>query len=79
LVEVNGLLYGTTSGRSYWSCGNGTIFSITPDGSFKTLYTFGGGLKGDRPAGGLTSIARKLFGLAQDGAHLSGIVYSINP
>ena len=57
--SVDGNLYGTTAG--FGSLGTdgsinydyGSIFEITPDGTFTTLYNFTGGADGGFPQGGL--------------------------
>src|SRR5579863_2757195 len=52
LVNVNGTLYGTTVyGGSSSACayGCGAVFSITPSGSERLLYSFAGGTDGRYP------------------------------
>jgi uncharacterized repeat protein (TIGR03803 family) len=44
VIGLNGLIYGTTS--SGGKNGYGTVFSITPTGSFKVLWSFTGGSDG---------------------------------
>jgi uncharacterized repeat protein (TIGR03803 family) len=54
LTELNGTFYGTTyrGGGSPSNPGQGTIFSVSPDGStFTTLYTFSGESDGGSPDG----------------------------
>ena len=41
LIEVNGRLYGTTSGGGVSKYGVGTVFSITTSGDEKVLHSFG--------------------------------------
>lgn len=47
----DGTFYGTTSGGG--ANDNGTVFSITPNGVFKLLYTFGGTSDGAEPWAGM--------------------------
>lgn len=69
LTYVAGTLYGTTSlgggGKHY----SGTIFSITPSGTYRQLYRFfyddPGGLN---PDGGLTNVAGTLYGTTFNGS-----------
>ena len=53
LYGLDGNLYGTTQGGG--ADGYGTIFEITPDGTFTLLYTFTGGDDGANP---VTSLAQ---------------------
>jgi len=48
LIDVNGTLYGTTTGDG--ANGGGTAFSITTSGSLTTLHSFGSGTDGSNPA-----------------------------
>ncbi len=41
LTNVNGTLYGTTFGQGAKAGDAGTIFSITPSGTYKVVYSFG--------------------------------------
>jgi uncharacterized repeat protein (TIGR03803 family) len=60
LVKVGGQLYGTTAqGGAY---GQGTIFSVTPAGIEKVLYSFQGGTDGCYPEAGLTNVGGTLYG-----------------
>jgi uncharacterized repeat protein (TIGR03803 family) len=75
LLNVNGTLYGVTEfgGKS---CalgvgGCGTVFSITPGGKEKVLYSFGGGSDGAFPRAGLIDVKGTLYGTT-----LSGGAYS---
>ncbi len=69
LINVNGTLYGMTSGASA-SCtgsGCGTVFSLSTSGTLKTLYTFGGGADGAGPFGNLTDVNGVLYGTTTAG------------
>jgi uncharacterized repeat protein (TIGR03803 family) len=86
LIDVNGVLYGTTvaGGTSY---GDGTVYSITPAGAEKVLYAFQGqadGTDGIFPVGGLINVNGTLYGATLQGGSFSicsggcGTVYSIS-
>jgi uncharacterized repeat protein (TIGR03803 family) len=82
LVDVSGTLYGTTYEggspcESSASLGCGTVFSITPSGTEKVLYTFVGGSDGAHPAAALLNVNGTLYGTAGGGADGNGIVFSI--
>jgi uncharacterized repeat protein (TIGR03803 family) len=83
LLNVNGTLYGTTSlGGAYNSVHHfgGTVFSITPGGKEKVLYSFGNGTDGAYPYAGLTDVKGRLYGTTYyGGAHNWGTVFSITP
>jgi uncharacterized repeat protein (TIGR03803 family) len=79
LIEVGGVLYGTTYlggsndcpyrySSAYYLCG--TVFSITPSGAEKVLYNFGGG-RGDRdgnhPVASVVDVKGTLYGTTQNG------------
>ncbi|HKU81468.1 MAG TPA: choice-of-anchor tandem repeat GloVer-containing protein [Candidatus Tumulicola sp.] len=71
LVDVNGTLYGTTQyggTNSSPSLSNvGTVFSITPRGSEKVLYSFAGGSDGRYPRAGLIDVKGTLYGTTENG------------
>lgn len=82
LTAVNGTLYGTTSGGG--AQGKGTVFSITPSGTFATLYNFkGGSSDGATPMAALTNVGGALYGTTADGGRAGnytdcGTVFSIS-
>jgi uncharacterized repeat protein (TIGR03803 family) len=90
LIDINGTLYGTTySGGNYIHI-SGTVFSITPGGTEKVLYSFGGGsgYGGPNPAAGLVDVSGTLYGTTSRGGDLKcqdqyghgcGTVFSITP
>lgn len=63
LIDVNGVLYGTTSsGGGGSGCGGcGTVFSVTTTGTENVLYTFHGS-DGRYPHAGLTDVNGTLYG-----------------
>jgi uncharacterized repeat protein (TIGR03803 family) len=82
LTVLNGTLYGTaTEGGAH---GKGTIFSITPSGTFATLYSFkGGSSDGAKPMAALTKVGGALYGTTADGGSAGnssdcGTVFSIS-
>jgi uncharacterized repeat protein (TIGR03803 family) len=92
LLNVNGTLYGTTYiGGSHVgvNCpsGCGTVFSITPGGKEKVLYSFRNGTDGVSPESGLTYFKGTLYGTTVDGgaysrhyySHGCGTVFTITP
>jgi uncharacterized repeat protein (TIGR03803 family) len=86
LIDVNGTLYGTTSGggransTSYYCCG--TVYSITPGGKYKILYRFCGSSNcadGSSPMAGLIDVNGTLYGATVGGGeHDAGTVFSIS-
>jgi len=86
LTAVHGILYGTTNAGGTGSCENrygnsgcGTVFSITPSGTEKVLYSFQGGNDGNGP-NDLKSFNGTLYGTTVNGgAHNQGTIFSITP
>ena len=79
LIEVNGTLYGTTEfgGPRHHKC-CGTVFSITPSGTYKVLHNFGAANDGSQPAASLIEVKGKLYGTTErGGARGYGTVFSI--
>ncbi|HTA37626.1 MAG TPA: choice-of-anchor tandem repeat GloVer-containing protein [Candidatus Acidoferrales bacterium] len=82
LVELNGLLYGTTiGGGPKIESQGGTVFSITPGGVLKTLHKFGSEFyDGKVPATALTVLNGTLYGTTiYGGQYGAGTVFSIKP
>lgn len=78
LVNVNGTLYGTTGAGG--ANDNGTVFSITPRGKEKLVYTFGTGSDGQGPAASLIDVKGTLYGTTSSGGDRdSGTVFSVDP
>lgn len=71
LVNVNGTLYGTTSGGGKYY--GGTVFSITTAGKYHTLYSFG---PGECPATALIDVEGTLYGTTS-GCGRGGTVFSL--
>jgi uncharacterized repeat protein (TIGR03803 family) len=71
LLDVNGTLYGTTSGGGIR--GKGTIYRITTSGAYKALYRFRGGSDGlDPQSSGLLNVKGTLYGTTEFGGDGSG-------
>jgi uncharacterized repeat protein (TIGR03803 family) len=83
LINVGGTLYGTTElGGSALNNGegDGTVFSITPQGVEKVVYVFHG-LDGAAPLGSLINVGGTLYGTTSGGGSASccGTVFSVTP
>jgi uncharacterized repeat protein (TIGR03803 family) len=76
LIDVNGTLYGTTVDGG--SSGLGTVYSISPSGSEKVLYSFVGGSDGATPEAELVNVNGTLYGTTYYGGSGAGTVYSIS-
>lgn len=65
MIYAGGRLYGTT----YWGGGHqlGTVFSITPSGEERVVYSFAGGLDGKNPVAPLISVNGELYGTTPSG------------
>ena len=84
LLSVNGTFYGTTAVGGATNCGNvngcGTVFSITPTGSYQVLHRFTGGSDGDSPQAGLINVNGKFYGTTSGGGKYGrGTVFWITP
>jgi uncharacterized repeat protein (TIGR03803 family) len=79
LINLNGVLYGTTEGGG--ASGNGTVFTITPAGQKTVLYNFlGGSSDGGLPTGSLFRISGALYGTTVGyGAGDRGTVFKVTP
>ncbi|MGA9018857.1 MAG: choice-of-anchor tandem repeat GloVer-containing protein [Candidatus Cybelea sp.] len=65
LTKFRGILYGTTEsgGENSW----GSVFTVTPSGKEKTLYSFKGQMDGALPEASLTAVNGTFFGTTQAG------------
>jgi uncharacterized repeat protein (TIGR03803 family) len=86
LIDVNGVLYGTTSQGGKHLCNDGytdcgTVFSITTSGKYTLLHSFGQGARdGTTPAAAVLDVDGTLYGTASQGGEFSnGTVYTITP
>jgi uncharacterized repeat protein (TIGR03803 family) len=70
LIDVHGTLYGTTNyGGSH---GYGTVYSVTPNGSEKVVYSFKSGSDGANPQAALLDVNGTLYGTTSQGGGSSG-------
>ncbi|HEV3155609.1 MAG TPA: choice-of-anchor tandem repeat GloVer-containing protein [Candidatus Baltobacteraceae bacterium] len=77
LIDVNGTLYGTTGVGG--TNGDGTIFSMTPQGVETVLHTFKGTWDGSRPYAALIDVNGTLYGTTSTGGTSdSGRVFSVS-
>jgi uncharacterized repeat protein (TIGR03803 family) len=77
LLNVNGTLYGTTSGGGTY--GQGTLYSITPNGTESVLWSFGNQYDGAKPRSSLININGLLYGTTiQGGTNGSGTVFTLS-
>jgi uncharacterized repeat protein (TIGR03803 family) len=76
LTDVNGTLYGTTSGCGAY--GEGTVFSISTTGSEQLMHSFGYGTDGKSPAVGMINVSGTLYGTTgNSNSKGNGTVFSI--
>ncbi len=79
VLGTNGNLYGTTSGGGF--SGAGTVFTISPQGTLTTLYSFSGPSDGAQPHGALVQgFDGNFYGTTFSGglASNAGTVFSIS-
>jgi uncharacterized repeat protein (TIGR03803 family) len=74
LINVNGLLYGTTAQGGAF--GYGTVFSITPSGTERVVYSFKGGSDGAYPQASLLNVDEVLYGTTVEGGRTCGVTSS---
>ena len=81
LIEVNGVLYGTTFQGGPYPSSYGTVFSFNAATKTESiLYAFQGGTDGYNPRDGLTEVHGTLFGQTDaGGAAGAGTIYAIAP
>jgi uncharacterized repeat protein (TIGR03803 family) len=65
LIDVNGILYGTTYGGGVYS--DGTVFSVSTTGTEKVLYSFQGRNDGANPSASLLAVKDVLYGVTEHG------------
>jgi uncharacterized repeat protein (TIGR03803 family) len=88
LLNVNGLLYGTTQNGGNNRCGCGTVFVLNPEtGAEKVLYRFKGNSDGRAPSGRLLYVNPMLYGTtslggtgdrAKCGGSSCGTIFAVN-
>jgi uncharacterized repeat protein (TIGR03803 family) len=83
LIDVDGILYGTTEHGGVAYCGQflscGTVFSVTTSGKYKVLHRFGHGYDGANPTAPLLIVNGTLYGTTSSGGryNYNGTVFSI--
>lgn len=78
LLDVNGTLYGTTTGGGKYNVG--TVFSISLGGAERVLHFFGGSGDGAHPTAGLIDVNGTLYGTTSTGGKYNGgTIFSISP
>jgi uncharacterized repeat protein (TIGR03803 family) len=65
LTRLNGTLYGTASSAGAHNAG--AVFTVSPSGSERILYSFAGGTDGAGPEAGLIAVKGKLYGATLSG------------
>jgi len=83
VLGLDGNFYGTTSGGGAYGGlnGNGTVFEITPNGAFTSLYSFTGGNDGANPSTSLVQGGDGNFygSTTQGGTNGYGTVFQVTP
>jgi uncharacterized repeat protein (TIGR03803 family) len=80
VLDSKGNLYGTTSQRG-GAANGGTVFELTPSGTFTVLHSFTGAPDGSFPAAGVVLDSKgNLYGTTQQGgASGGGTVFKVTP
>ncbi len=77
LTIVKGTLYGTTNAGG--AHGYGTVFSVTPAGKERVLYSFKGGTDAQYPVDSLTFLDGTLYSTSiHGGAYNNGTVFGVS-
>jgi uncharacterized repeat protein (TIGR03803 family) len=88
LLNVGGTLYGSTTEGGGTDCqgsGCGTLFKITPGGTYAQVHAFKGGTDGAVPYASLINVNGTLYGTAEQGGSTGclgagcGVVYKLTP
>jgi len=76
--DKSGTLYGTAENGG--AHGAGTVFSLAPDGTSTTLYSFAGGTDGANPQGDILRIKDTLYGATSSGGDSNnfGTIYKVD-
>jgi uncharacterized repeat protein (TIGR03803 family) len=79
LIDVDGILYGTTVGSGCGGEGNGAVFSIDPKtGAESVIYYFTGGTDGQGPFAALIDVNGVLYGTTgSGGTYGEGTVFAL--
>ena len=79
MEHIGSTIYGTTAEGGASKSYDGTVYSLTLDGTEAVLHSFTGGSDGAEPVGGLTSLNGTLYGTASLGGKGYGTLFSITP
>ncbi len=82
LIDVGGTFYGTTAGGGGKKVA-GTVFSVTPAGTEKVIYTFKAGLDGETPGAPLVELNGEFYGTtvyggSSDPSLYNGVIFKVN-
>ncbi len=83
LLNVGGVLYGTTEAGGEYAESGGAVFSITTAGKEHTVYSFGGNANdGEKPMSGLIDVAGTLYGTTMiggsgPGSYGNGTIFAV--
>ncbi|MGA8574601.1 MAG: choice-of-anchor tandem repeat GloVer-containing protein [Candidatus Cybelea sp.] len=84
LIYHKGAFYGTTVGGGD-TAGDGTVFSVSPSGTEKVLYSFKGGTDGSHPQGPVYVFDKMLYGTTVSGGGTAcggsgcGTIFRVKP
>jgi uncharacterized repeat protein (TIGR03803 family) len=80
LINVKGMLYGTTFTGTSRRTGNGTVYSVTTTGTEKVLYSFTTFADGNSPEAGLVDLNGTLYGTTAygSGSFGNGTAYAVS-
>lgn len=85
LIDVNGVLYGTTGSGGVNACysptqGCGTVFKMSTSGTESVVYRFQGGTDGRTPQGDLTNVKGILYGTTAEGgtSNYYGTIFKVS-
>jgi uncharacterized repeat protein (TIGR03803 family) len=81
LYLLSGVLYGTVKNGGPTGVGCGSLFKITPSGTFTSIYDFQcGPTDGQSPSGDLAYVSSRFYGTTElGGANGFGTVFEIDP
>ena len=78
VLSADDVLYGTTDGYSGYMGDYGSVFKLAPNGSFTTLFSFGG-TNGNLPRRVFQATDGNLYGVTGSGGAGYGTIFKITP